>query len=88
MQLNEYEKLRRAQNKGGLIASIGVWAFCLGLGVWAGVSKWWRAVPFCAFYMYFFVANIYLTYRLRRKGSPFMPSRKEVIKWMFTFKGD
>jgi hypothetical protein len=86
MQLSEYEKLRRAQKK-ELIASIVALVFWLGLGVWAGVSKWWWAIPFCAFFMYCFVANTYLTYRLRRKGeSPFVPSRGEVIKWMFTFK--
>jgi hypothetical protein len=86
MQLSEYQKLRRAQ-KNGLIVFVGSSALWLGLGVWAGVGKWWWAIPFCAFFTYYSVACTYLTYRLRKKGgSPFSPSREEVFKWMFTFK--
>ena len=86
MQLSEYQKLRRAQ-KNGLIVFIGSSALWLGLGVWAGVGRWWWAIPFCAFCAYFSLATTYLTYRLRGKGgSPFAPTRAEVIKWMFTFK--
>ncbi|HJX69971.1 MAG TPA: hypothetical protein VJ441_02635, partial [Dehalococcoidia bacterium] len=61
MQLSEYEKLRRAQRK-NLIYFIGVSAFSTGLGIWAGVSKWWWAIPFCAFWTYFSLAAAYLTY--------------------------
>jgi len=86
MQLSEYEKLRRAQKK-TVTASIVVSAFWVGLGAWAGASKWWWAIPFCAFFMYVSLATAYLTYRFRRRGgSPFGPTRAEVIKWMFTFK--
>lgn len=81
----EYEKLRIAQKK-ALLVAIGLSVVVLGLGVLAGVSNWLWAIPFCAFYLYFWVATAYLTHKLRRKGSPFVPSRREVFKWMFTFK--
>jgi hypothetical protein len=86
MQVSEYEKFRKSQKNGLIVLGVAS-AIGLGLGVWAGVSKWWWAVPFCAFYTYFFAAATYLTYRLRRRGgSPFSPTRAEVIKWMFTFR--
>ena len=85
IQLNEYERLRRGQKK-ELLVAIGLSVVWLGLGVWAGVSKWLWAIPFCAFFLYSFVATAYLTYKSRRNGSPFVPSRGEVLKWMFTFK--
>jgi len=86
MQVSEYEKLRKSQKNGLIVLGVAS-AIGLGLGVWAGLSKWWWALPFCAFYTYFFAAATYLTYRLRRRGgSPFSPTRAEAIKWMFTFK--
>ena len=85
MPFNEYERLRKGQKK-GLLAAIGLSVLWLGLGILAGVSNWLWAIPFCTFFMYCWVASAYLTYKLRQKGSPFVPSRREVIKWMFTFK--
>jgi hypothetical protein len=85
-QVSEYEKLRQSQ-RNSLRLFIVSSAFWLALGVWAGVSRWWWAIPFCAFFMYASVATAYLTYRLRRRGgSPFSPTRAEVVKWMFTFR--
>jgi len=85
MQLNEYERLRITQKKRVLVA-IALSAIWLGLGIWAGASKWLWAIPFCAFFLYCWVAVAYLTYKSRRKGNPFVPSRRKVLKWMFTFK--
>lgn len=87
MTANEYERLRNNQ-KTGLLSAVGGLVLWLGLGVWAGLSNWLWAVPFCAFFAYMFLATFLLTYKFRKKGSPFVPSRREVFKRMFTFKMD
>ena len=85
MQLTEYERLRVEQKK-AIWVGIGVSSLFIGLGVWAFTARWFWAVAIFALCTYFLGVNLYLTCRLRKDGSPFVPSRKDVLRFMFTFK--